>query len=116
MQCDISEREQAHQIYIAQFIILTIIEVLRVHKVTFRVLSINPKHGATINVHSIYLVGSIGSPTIAPTLSTGIWPDRRGGGRAFYSLVLNIHRVRPRTERNNRQTEAQQKKRKAPSR
>ena len=29
----------------------------------------------------------IGSPIIAPTLSTGIWPDRRGAGRAIYSLV-----------------------------
>ena len=27
---------------------------------------------------------------IAPTLSTEIWPDRRGGGRAFYSLVLGV--------------------------
>ena len=29
----------------------------------------------------------IGSPILAPILSTGILPDRRGGGRAFYSLV-----------------------------
>ena len=30
----------------------------------------------------------IDSPIIiAPILSTRIWPDRRGGGRAFYSLV-----------------------------
>ena len=87
LQCEISEREQAHQINISQFIILTRIEVLH-NKVTYKGVFINLKLGAAINVHPI----CIGSPIyyyIAPTryIITGIWPDRRRGGRAFYSLV-----------------------------
>ena len=35
----------------------------------------------------------IGWPIIAPIFSTGIWPDRREGGRAFYSLVLYIFKL-----------------------
>ena len=59
------------------------------HKVVF----IHLKPEAAIYVHSMYEVCSVGSPIIiAPILSTGIWPDHRGGGRAFYSLpvVINI--------------------------
>ena len=51
-QCEISEKEQAHQINIAQFIFLTLIKVL--HKVTYKVFFMNLKHGATINVHPMY--------------------------------------------------------------
>ena len=51
---------------------------------TYKVVFMNLKHGATINVHPIICIGS---PIIAPILSTEIWSDRCGGGRAFYSLV-----------------------------
>ena len=51
---------------------------------TYKVFFIILEHGATINVYPIICTGS---PIIAPILFTGIWPDRRGGGRAFHSLV-----------------------------
>ena len=53
---------------------------------TYKVVFMNLKHGVTINVN---LLG-IGSPTVAPILCTGIWPDRRGGGRAFDSLSSTL--------------------------
>ena len=80
LQCEISEREQAHQTNIAQFIILTYIEVL--HKVTFKVVCTGPQ---------LMSILCIGSSILAPIISTGIWPDRRGGARAFYPLVQDIH-------------------------
>ena len=57
LECEIPEREQAHKIYIAQFIILTIVEVL--HEVTYKVVSMNLKHGATINVHRMYVMAHL---------------------------------------------------------
>ena len=54
MQCDTSEREQAHQIDIAQIIILTLIEVIL--KVTYKVVFIHLKHEAAINYWSSYVL------------------------------------------------------------
>ena len=87
LQWENSEREQAHQIN-AQFIILTLLEVLH-NKVTHKVVFMDLKHGATINVYFIYfmywLTYYYSSCLVS---STGIWPDSRGGERAFYSLVI----------------------------
>ena len=83
LQCEISEREQALQINIAQFIILTQIEVL--YKVTCKVVFINLKHGATTNVHPMYWLTYYSSYVIYRNLARPPWSRE---GHLFPSLPI----------------------------